>query len=93
MNLQTIIPMPIYTGNGHSGPWTQVDTNICITISLVVLILTTISVIIDLLKGVTIKEILTIDPFEISIFTGIMMCAFYFFITIWFGVLLYNLIF
>ena len=30
--LQTIIPMPIYTSGGSSGPWTHEDTMLCVAI-------------------------------------------------------------
>lgn len=93
MNIQTIIPIPIYTGNDHSGPWTNTDTQIGITISLVVLIIAIICVIIELFKGYELKDILTLSDWSLSSITEISLIILYFVGIIWFGILLYNLLF
>lgn len=93
MNLQTIIPIPIYTGNGHSGPWTNTDTQISITISLVVLIVAVISILTDLFDGSELKDLLTFNDWSASMMTGVSLVILYFITIVWFGVLLYHLLF
>lgn len=93
MNIQTVVPIPIYTGNGHSGSWTSTDTQIGITISLVVLIIAIICVIIELFKGCELKDILTLSDWSLSFMTEASLIILYFVGIIWFGILLYELLF
>jgi hypothetical protein len=58
--LQTIIPVPIPI-DGSSGPWTETDTKVALSILIVTFILFLISIVIEKIRGTSWKDIFQAD--------------------------------
>jgi hypothetical protein len=88
----------IHTSNGHSGPWTESDTKILITMMIVSVLLFIVSVVIEKIRGLSFKEIVTlnIDGDDLSIFSACSIIACYSTwlvgLLLWLGSIIYNLI-
>ena len=73
--------MVLPDNSGPSGPWTSGDTKIAITILILSVILLLIAILIEKLRGFTLREILTLSENDfhewLSAFTIIVVISFY----------------
>ena len=67
--------------NGPSGPWTNGDTKIAITILILSVILLLIAILVEKLRGFTLREILTLNEDNwndwLTVYTVSSVCLFY----------------
>ena len=83
INLGIVMPigktvMYIPDGNdGPSGPWTETDTKVVISILVVLLILFVLAVIIELIRGTKLKNILLLDDWDMTMFSEMSIICFY----------------
>jgi hypothetical protein len=93
--LQTIIPVPIPI-DGSSGPWTETDTKVALSILIVTFILFLISIVIEKIRGTSWKDIFQVDVSELTLFSVIMIfCSYIIFgleILVFLGHFIYTLL-
>jgi hypothetical protein len=91
--LQTIIPVPIPI-DGSSGLWTESDTKIALTILILTFICFLLAIVIEKIRGVSLKDILQVNTSTL-LSEAIILCSYSVFgiaILSFFGYFIYTLL-